>query len=486
MSNVAGGLESARAAAGRYAWREAFDLYAAADAGEPLGPDDLDRMAECAWWIGKMRHCIALRERAHAAYVKAGDVRRAAFVASDLAGHHADLMEAGAASGWIQRATRLLEGVPEDAVQGWLKLAMVWLARAEGDQVTASDCAEEAGRIAARHGDRDLFALAHAIQGMGLASRGDPEQGLRMVEEATQGAVSGDLSPRVTGAIYCLMISVNAHVADWQRAGEWTEAAVSWCNRQAINGFPGICRVHRAEILRLRGALTEAEEEARTATAELGSFNLVFAAEAFRELGEIRLKLGDLDAAEEAFHQASEMGVTPQPGLALALAQRGKPKAAAASLRRALADRSLGPLDRAKLLPAQVEVALLLDDLDTARAGALELDSIAAEHSSPALRAVAEDAAAALGLAERSLGPAAEAARRARRLYDEVDLTYYSARVTTTLGQILLAQGEPEAARAELSSALTRLESIGAIPDAERTRGLIAAMTDQEHAHHPG
>ena len=77
-----------------------------------------------------------------------------------------------------------------------------------------------------------------------------------------------------------------------------------WCDRQAINGFPGVCRVHRAEILRLRGALSEAEEEARTATVELGSFNLMFAALAFRELGEVRLKMGDIDAAEEAFRQA--------------------------------------------------------------------------------------------------------------------------------------------------------------------------------------
>ena len=101
-----------------------------------------------------------------------------------------------------------------------------------------------------------------------------------------------------------MMIAVNAQVADWQRAGQWTEAATRWCDRQAINGFPGVCRVHRAEIMRLRGALSEAEEEARTATVELGSFNLMFAALAFRELGEVRLKMGDIDAAEEAFRQA--------------------------------------------------------------------------------------------------------------------------------------------------------------------------------------
>src|SRR5439155_1271449 len=161
----------AREAAARYAWGDAFDLFAAEDAVAPLGPDDLDLMAECAWWIGKMRHCIALRERAQTAYRKQGNVRRAARVALDLAQHH------------------------------------------------------------------------------------------------------GELGARATGMIYCMMISVNSEVADWERAGHWAEAAKSWCDRQSINGFPGVCRVHRAEILRLRGALSEAEEEARVATTELGSFN---------------------------------------------------------------------------------------------------------------------------------------------------------------------------------------------------------------------
>jgi len=479
MTDVAAGPEDAREAVSRYAWREAFDLFAAADAVQPLGPADLDHMAECAWWIGKMRHCIALRERAHAAYLKADDVRRAAHVAVELAEHHADLMEVADASAWIQRATRLLEGEPEAAEHGWLKLAMGLMARGEGDLKTAGDYAAAATRVAARHADRDLFDLGHAVQGTCLVFTGDVERGLRMVEEATVGAVSGELGPRVTGWIYCMMISVNAQLADWQRAGHWTEAAKRWCDRQAINGFPGVCRVHRAEIMRLRGALSEAEEEARTATTELGSFNLVFAALAFKELGEVRLKMGQIDAAEDAFRQANEMGVTPQPGLALALLQRGKPQAAASSLRRALAGTGLGPLDRGKLLPTQVEVALLMGDVETAHSAAMELDAIATSHSSPALRAMADAAAAAVGLADGVLGAAEQAARQARRLYDEVDLSYEAARVSLLLGQIYQAQGDADRARVEVSSALSTFERIGAVPDANRARSLLAGPEDQ-------
>ena len=475
MSNVTVVLDGAREAVARYAWREAFDLFAMADAVEPLGPADLDDMAECAWWIGKMRHCIALRERAHAAYVKADEVRRAARVAIRLGEHHADLLEVSDASAWIQRATRLLEGEPEAAEHGWLSLAMGLMAHGEGEIKAAGHYAAEAAAIAARHGDKDLFALGHAFQGLSLVFMGDIEPGLLMVEEATEGAVSGELGPRATGWIYCMMIAVNAHLADWQRAGHWTEAATRWCDRQAINGFPGVCRVHRAEIMRLRGEFSEAAEEARTATVELGSFNLMFAALAFKELGEVRLKMGEIDAAEEAFRQANEMGVTPQPGLALLLIERGKPQAAVSSLRRALADRSLGPLDRGKLLPTQLEAALLVGDVDGAHSVAAELEAIATSHASPALRASAEAAAAAVGLADGELGAACLAAQEARRLYEEVDLSYEAARVSLLLGLIHQAQGDAGSARVEFSSALSTFERIGAVPDATRARQFFAA-----------
>lgn len=480
VTHVATGLESAREAVSRYAWREAFDLFAAADAAEPLGPDDLDHLAECAWWVGKMRHSIALRERAHAAYLKADGVRQAARVAIDLVEHHADLGEVAMAEGWLQKATRLLEGAPETAEHGWLRLAQGMMTRGQGDLRTAGDYAAEASDIGARHGDKDLFALGHAFKGLALTFTGDPDRGLPMVEEATEGAVNGELGARATGNIYCMMISVNAQLADWQRAGHWTEAATRWCNRQAINGFPGVCRVHRAEIMRLRGALSEAEEEALTATTELGSFNLEFAALAFRELGEVRLKMGDIEAAEDAFRQASEMGAIPQPGLALALVQRGRPQAAARALRRALADPGLRPLDRAKLLPAQLEVALLLDDLQTARSVAAELDTIAGSHASPALRAMADAGAAAVRLADGALGDAEEAARNARELYEQVDLGYEAARVSLLLGQIHRVQGDAERTREEVNAALSIFMSMGAVPDANRARALLAETDGHE------
>lgn len=477
MDSATGGVTAAHEAVSRYAWREGFDLFAAADAAAPLDARDLDAMAECAWWIGKMRHCIALRERAHGGYLKAGDVLGAARVATELAGHHADLTEFSSAAAWLQKASRLLEDEPEAAEHGWLVLARGFMARGEGDWHRIGALASQAADIAARFQDKDLWALAHAVEGLSLAFGGaDPDAGLRMIEESTVGAVNGELGARATGSIYCMMIATNAHTHDWERAGRWTEAATTWCDRQAINGFPGVCRVHRAEIMRLRGDLAVAEEEARTASVELASFNLEFAALAFKELGEVRLKLGDLDAAEEAFGQAQEMGVTPQPGLTEVLVQRGNLRGAAASIRRALADRSISALDRAKLLPTQVEVALATGDIDTAASATGELGEIAAVNGRPALRAAAAYAVAAVALARGELDAALAAAQDADALYCEVDLIYEGARARRLVGEILRARGDAAASMAELTRALTTFEGVGAVPDMVRTRELIGAQ----------
>lgn len=467
----------AQDAASRYAWKEAFDLFASADAVAPLEPGQLDEMAECAWWIGKMHHCMALRERAYREYLKRDDPRNAARVALDLAQHHGDLGEQGDAMAWLQNATRLLEPEPEGAEHGWLHLALAIMAHAQGEDDAVVGHAELASEIGGRHGDKDLFALGHAFHGISLVAAGtDAGRGLAMVEEATEGAVSGELGARATGMIYCLMISVNAQLADWQGAGHWTEAATRWCDRQAINGFPGICRVHRAEILRLRGSLSDAEEEALAATVELGSFNLMFSALAFRELGEVRLKMGDLDAAEEAFRQAAEMGVTPQPGLAQAMVQRGHPAQAATGLRRILGSKGIGPLERAKMLPTQLEIALTLDDLDTARAAAEELATIAGQHPTPAMRATADAGAAAVLLAEERLDEAAIAADRAHALFAGIDLTYAAARAAELLGRIHHARGDLTGARVEEADALATYEQIGAVVDAQRARALLATQ----------
>ncbi len=409
-------LRAGREALEQHAWTEAFDLLKQADAGSPLDPEDLERLAEAGWWAAHVEESIDARERAYAAYLDRGDTRRAGFVALELMSDHSRRLESSIAASWYRRAERHLAEDHDCAEYGYLVLSRARAASAEANLEKAAELAREAVDIGARHGDPDLQAHALMEQGINLVAGGDVSEGLSLVDEATMAAVSGELSPMATGIVYCNTISTCADLADYRRAGEWTEAARRWCERQAISGFPGVCRVHRAEIIRLRGNWLEAEEEARMACTELQSHGMPGqASSGFYEVGEIRLRMGDLPAAAEALAQAHELGHSGQPAMALLRLAEGKADAARVAITRALEDER-EPLYRARLLPAALEIALARDDLVTARAAAEELDDIAGRFGSTALQAMARSCGAGVALATRDANAAVADARRAWRL----------------------------------------------------------------------
>lgn len=475
-------LVQAREAIERHAWGDAQRSFAEAHAkGSMLTAADLEAMADASWWVGQMREAIAFRERAHSSFRQAGDRPSAARVALRLVEHHVDMGEISIATAWLARGEEMLRDHDEVPEHAQLRLMQALVALQTGALQAALELTSDAIEIARRQGDKDMLALGLASNGVCTVLGGDVAEGMLRLEEATVAAVSGELGALATGIVYCMMISASSELADWQRAGEWSEAATRWCERQSINGFPGVCRVHRAEVMKLRGSLSEAEDEARAAVTELGGFNVRFAALAFRELGDIRLRIGDLDAAEEAFRQANEMGVMPLPGLALAQIERGKPQAAFNTLRRALAE-EMPPTERAKLLPTFVHAALLIDDTATARDAASELATIAQTYSSPALRAHAHAAAAAVALADGELSEAATSARLARKLFQEIDLQFSLADATALLGRTYQADGDPDAAEFEYLAALARFEKLGAMPAAARARALLDSLTPAPEA----
>ena len=166
--------------------------------------------------------------------------------------------------------------------------------------------------------------LALVAKGRVLVKMGEIEQGLELIDEGTAAAVSGELEAYSTTLVYCMTISACQDVGDVRRAAEWTEAANRWCDRLDVTGFPGACRIHRAEIMRLRGDLEAAEKVATAACDELQDFERYITASGYYEIGEIRRRLGDFASAEEAYARANELGADPQPGLALLNLGEGK------------------------------------------------------------------------------------------------------------------------------------------------------------------
>ena len=467
-------LHDAREAFERHEWRAAHDSFLQADAAVPLAPEDLERLGESAWWTGRLADLIGALERSYSGYVAAGHRADAARVALRLAGELGHKQEHAAASGWLRRAVRLLAGEPESRAQALLSRAHFISSLKHAEYDAALEHARRTYAVAERLADADLMAIGLHDQGQVLIARGEVDEGMALIDEATLAAVSGELGPYATAIVYCNTINACRDLADYGRAGEWTNAAKRWCERQAIAGFPGMCRVRRAEIVRLRGGWPEAEQQAKLATSELGEFYLDYAAEGFYQLGEIRLRVGDLSAAEEYFRQASELGRDPQPGLALLRLADGRAEAGAGMLRRALDDEgSADRLGRARLLPAQVEVAVATGDLELAKRAATELEAIAETFGSPALIASAAWAQGTRLLAGGDHDEAIVRARRARKLWQEVDAPYEVARSRVLLGTALNAAGEGEAAAPELEAALAIFERLGAEPDVTATRRLL-------------
>jgi len=466
-------LQAGREAALRHAWREAFDFLTQADAKEPLSADDLATVGQAAWWIGRNDACIGARERAFAAYLEAGDSTGAARMAISLARDHKVRLESGIFRGWVLRAERLLADQPETAEHGWVLRIHASQAVAEGDLERALELVRQALDIGIRVGDRDLQAVALHDQAEYLVRLGRIDEGLAMADEATVAAVGGELGPWATGVVYCNTISLSDALADYRRAGEWTEASIRWCERQSIAGFPGICRVHRADVIRLRGHWVQAEREALQACSELEDAGLLmFAGEGFYEVGVIRLRMGDLESSEDAFRQAHEKGRDPQPGLALLRLYQGKVDAAKSSIRRAL-DETTGRLERAKLLPAGVEIDVASGELDAARTATEELESIAEEFRSPALHAEAAMCRGSVEIADGDPTAACRSLKRSWQLWQEVDAPYEAARARMLLGQAYRAQGDEEAAVLELRAARTAFERLGAALDLRRMAELL-------------
>lgn len=466
-------LDAARDAFGRHAWSEARDAFVDASAAVELDPDDLRMLADASWWAGHPDEAVDALERAYEGYAGAGDRRRAAFVAVQLAYLAFRRQAFAVGSGWVGRAEEQLSVEPDAPEHAWLRMVQAaGLAFGEREAARAVGVLDDALAMALDRGVPEVQALATSIKGTIMIGAGEWRQGMALVDQAAAMAVSGRLDLRPACDIYCNTIAACRNVSDYGRAGEWTEEAERWMHRNALGGYPGICRVHRAELKKLHGSYSDAEQEARVACEELERYRLLDAvAAAHKEVGDVRLRRGDLDAAEEAYRKAYEYGSNAQPGRALLALARGDVDGARASIDAAVADTPVDPsaairLSRWRLLPAMVTIALAGGDVERARSAAEELEAVAAEFEGPAFAAAALMGRGSVELAAGQPEQAIAALDEAWRLWRDIDLPYESAQARALLGDARLAAGDAAAARMELSAARSAFERIGAASDA--------------------
>lgn len=469
-------LDSAREAYASHEWTVAYERFVAIHDRAVFTAGDLHDFAQSAWWLGKIETCLEAFEQAYHQFMDAGQPEPAALSAFYLGLHASNRGDAAKGSGWMARARRLVAEETESVAHGFILYVDTFAAMGSGDLDEAMARAQEMEAVGRRISDPDLAALGVLARGRALIKAGQVSAGMPALDEAMLEAVSGRLDPKWAGAIYCHMMDVCHELADIRRAAEWTDATNRWC--EAIpdaNLYPGICRVHRAQVMQILGDWDLAESEASRACNDMLDVHVGTAAGGQYELGEIRRLRGDLDGAEAAFKQAHELGRDPQPGLALVRLAQGRVDLAVASIRAALGG-TTERLARAPLCVAHVEIALAAGDVDAAQTATSELEHTAETFSSPGLQAAAKEARGSVLLAQGRAPEALVQLREACRRWQEIEAPYEAAKTRLLLADTYRALGDDDAATMELDAADIAFHRLGAEGDSRR----VADRRDSE------
>lgn len=472
-------LEVARKASADRRWLDVYEALNRIDAQAALTAADLELLATAAFLCGHAEACRQARLRAYQIYVNKGDFRRAARCAARIGLDQLGASEIAQAVGclpasmsscsaWVAQGSALLEHEEGCAEHGFLLVPvayeqLVMHANPDGAASTAAQAAD----IGRRFGDLDLLALALSIQGRSILRSGRVLEGMAVLDESVTVAVTGDVSTPIGGIVLTSAIDASEEVFDLGRFEAWTRALTKWCaGQQGMVAFRSRSLAHRARLSQLQGRWGDALEEADQACEQpMADADPAAAAAAVYRQGEVLRLRGQLAAAEAAYDHASQLGLDPQPGLALLRLAEGDTKAAVASISRVLAE-SRDRLQRARMLPAAVEILLGSADLPGAATAAAELVDIATENDSPALGATAKQARGAVLLAEGDALAALASSREACRVWRHFDLTYEEGRARILIARCCRMLGDDDTAALEVSVArriFTRLEATPAV-----------------------
>jgi DNA-binding CsgD family transcriptional regulator len=470
-------LDLAREYYRQRAWADAYQAFLRADQETPLAAEDIERLALAAYLVGQDEAYLKALERAYNAQRDTRRRPRAVRCAFWLGFRLLMRGEIGHATGWFSRAQRLLENdARECAERGYLLLPVVEQRLDAGDYEAAYAAAADAAAIGERCGDPDLVACARHQQGRIRLQQVQVEAGLALLDETMVMVIGGELSPLVTGLMYCSVIAACQQVYALDRAREWTAALTRWCEGQPdMVAFAGVCQVHRAEIMQLRGTWPEAIEEARRACARSRGVDRRATAAALYQQAEVHRLQGEFAAAEEAYRGASQLGLEPQPGLALLRLAQGRSDAATTAIRR-VASTTVNRLKRLGLLPGYVEIMLAAGDVEDARNACRELEDIARSFETGVPDAIAAQARGAVDLAEGDAQAALGSLRRAFEVWQKIQAPYAVARVRVLIGLACRALGDEDGADLEFDAARSIFERLGATPDLARVDSLTKAV----------
>jgi hypothetical protein len=153
--------------------------------------------------------------------------------------------------------------------------------------------------------------------------------------------------------------------------------------------------------------------------------------------------------------------------------RQGNAEAAEQLLQEALGQESLGPLARARFLPAWIDTELALGRTAESREALTELEHVAEMCASTAMRSAAAHRRAALAISDERLDDAIVDLQASIRGWTELQMPYEAAQSRLLLAEAQHSAGSDTAARLEMESARSAFERLGAAADVERVEALL-------------
>jgi DNA-binding CsgD family transcriptional regulator/tetratricopeptide (TPR) repeat protein len=392
-----------------------------------------------------------------------------------LRGEHAQ------GSGWIARSERLVKDYHQECPeQGLLLIPQGLQQLRKGNGEAAYKLFSQAAKIGTRFKNSDLETLGRLGSGQALIQQNRIEKGTTLLDEAMINVVSNDLSPIVSGIVYCAVIETCQKIYDLQRAQEWTDALSRWCDSQPdLVPYRGQCLIRRAEILQLHGNWDDAMDEIQRACQLMQPTGPPATGEAYYRQAELYRLQGHYSKAEQAYQQASKYGRNPQPGLALLRLARGDIKSAKTAIDH-VEDEIQERMARSRILPAYVEIMLASQEFQAAKEKADELSDIATELEAPFLQAIAARSQGSVLLENSKPGAALKNLRQSWSLLKQVEASYESARTQVLIGIACRKLGDKDTANMELKAARWIFEQLGAGPDIAKLNSLIKETTTED------
>jgi LuxR family transcriptional regulator, maltose regulon positive regulatory protein len=458
------------------AWEEARARFEAA-LEEKDTPEALEGLSWSAWWLDDAEAVFDARERAYRLYRQRGDATGAARMAIWLAVDHLDFHGALAvASGWLQRAHRLLDPLESGPEHGWLAFQDGYVALIRGEAAKAEELGAYAAGLGRRFEVPDVEMLGLALEGATLVARARVENGMRCLDEATALALEGQAEVPISSAwACCFLVTACTSARDYERAFEWCDRIAEFAERYGSRYMLGFCRAEYGAVHLWRGRWTEAEALLRASAEDFSRSRPAMAGAPLVGLAELRRRQGRRAEAEALLDEAgsSSKGLLCRARLALDRDDTLQAVELLERLLRRLPAESV--LDRAPALELLISAWVARGELDEAASALAALREIERSVGTPALRASAD-------LAEGMLEAARGEHDRARALLeDAVDLfqdsgaPFEAALARIEFAASLAALGRTGPAEREAAAALECLLELGANTEAERARRILEA-----------